>query len=232
MRILVMEDNDTKYGDIEKYLHDLGEEDITRCSTLNNGLRTLYNSLTEEKRFDLLILDMQMPRYEDRMYDIIKDAGLSVLERTKRRPVNTKIVLCSSDDLDINIDEYENLIGIIKYNHAVYLLPEFEKYTKMVYDEFPSETYVNIYNSFAENSIKRCISRKEAIDYIDADFHEELRIQTEENGKVIGVDLEIIDKVREEEYAKMTFKNGDIIEWSIPEIIDWFIKYFLLIWYN
>ena len=220
MRIVVMEDNNNKYETIKKYLNRLGEEDIERYATLNKGTKALYDSILEEKRVDLLILDMNMPRFEDRMNDIVRDAGISVIKRLESRKMNIKIVLCSSEEIDIDLSKYKNVIGVIKYDASVNQSYEFEKYVKRVYNEQPEETYVNIYYSFDSNSIKKCGSRKEALDYIKKDFEEEVRIQTQENNKVIGVDIQVINEIEDDEYAKISFLNGDIIEWSIPEIID------------
>lgn len=219
MRIVVMEDNNNKYETIKKYLNRLGEEDIERYATLNKGTKALYDSILEEKRVDLLILDMNMPRFEDRMNDIVRDAGISVIKRLESRKMNIKIVLCSSEEIDIDLSKYKNVIGVIKYDASVNQSYEFEKYVKRVYNEQPEETYVNIYYSFDSNSIKKCGSRKEALDYIKKDFEEEVRIQTQENNKVIGVDIQVINEIEDDEYAKISFLNGDIIEWSIPEII-------------
>ena len=220
MRIVVMEDNNNKYETIKKYLNRLGEEDIERYATLNKGTKALYDSILEEKRVDLLILDMNMPRFEDRMNDIVRDAGISVIKRLESIKINIKIVLCSSEEIDIDLSKYKNVIGVIKYDASVNQSYEFEKYVKRVYNEQPEETYVNIYYSFDSNSIKKCGSRKEALDYIKKDFEEEVRIQTQENNKVIGVDIQVINEIEDDEYAKISFLNGDIIEWSIPEIID------------
>lgn len=221
MKILIIEDNTNKFNSIVSYLEELEETDITRKKSINGGLLELRNNLDtlEENKYELLILDMQLPRYEDEPSAISSVGGLCVMREIIRKDWPISVVICSGDSVMLESVECPQLLGAIKYDCSVYLKPEFEKYLRKAENLKPEETFVNIYYSFDANAIKKFPNRKEALDYIDKDVDDEVRIQTEENGKIPDVDFVLVKDVEKDEYAKLTFKNGDIIEWSIPNIL-------------
>lgn len=221
MKILIIEDNTNKFNSIVSYLEELEETDITRKKSINGGLLELRNNLDtlEENKYELLILDMQLPRYEDEPSAISSVGGLCVMREIIRKDWPISVVICSGDSVMLESVECPQLLGAIKYDCSVYLKPEFEKYLRKAENLKPEETFVNIYYSFDANAIKKFPNRKEALDYIDADVDDEVRIQTEENGKIPDVDFVLVKDVEKDEYAKLTFKNGDVIEWSIPNIL-------------
>ena len=222
MKILIIEDNDLKYNSIKDYLNELGEENVTRKKSINGGLMELRNNLDKEskEKYDLLILDMQLPRYEDETYKIIATGGISIMKEIELKNWPINVVFCSSDSIEISdFEECSQLLGAVKYDSSVYLLPEFKKYVDLTNNLQPEETFVNIYYSFDSNAIKKFETRKLALDYIREDFDEEVRIQTVENKKIIDKDIFLKDDIEAGEYAKMVFANGDVIEWSIPDIL-------------
>lgn len=221
MKILIIEDNTNKFNSIVSYLEELEETDITRKKSINGGLLELRNNLDtlEENKYELLILDMQLPRYEDEPSAISSVGGLCVMREIIRKDWPISVVICSGDSVMLESVECPQLLGAIKYDCSVYLKPEFEKYLRKAENLKPEETFVNIYYSFDANAIKKFPNRKEALDYIDADVDDEVRIQTEENGKIPDVDFVLVKDVEKDEYAKLTFKNGDVIEWSISNIL-------------
>lgn len=222
MKILIIEDNDLKYNSIKDYLNELGEENVTRKKSINGGLMELRNNFDKESKdkYNLLILDMQLPRYEDEPYKIIETGGISIMKEIERKDWPINIIFCSSESIEISdFEKCPQLLGAVKYNSSVYLLPEFKKYVDLTNNLQPEETFVNIYYSFDSNAIKKFETRKLALDYIREDFDEEVRIQTVENKKIIDKDIFLKDDIEAGEYAKMVFANGDIIEWSIPDIL-------------
>jgi CheY-like chemotaxis protein len=222
MKILIIEDNDLKYNSIKDYLNELSEENVTRKKSINGGLMELRNNFDKESKdkYNLLILDMQLPRYEDEPYKIIETGGISIMKEIERKDWPINIIFCSSESIEINdFEKCPQLLGAVKYNSSVYLLPEFKKYIDKINNLQPEETFINIYYSFDSNAIKNFPTRKLALDYIREDFDEEVRIQTVENKKVVDKDIFLTDDIENGEYAKMVFANGDIIEWSIPDIL-------------
>lgn len=218
MKILVIEDQDYKYSEVEGYLKQITEFEITRKAFINDALMEIMTARNEEKNYDMIVLDMQLPRYSDEPYRINPNAGEEILREIERLGINTPVVICSGNDITEGV-KTSNVIDTIKYDSSVYLLPQFTAAVKRVEDIKPEKTYITIYYSFDASAIKEFSTRKQALDYMTADLKDETRIQTEENGKVLDVDFKVINEVEDGEYAKMTFINGDVIEWSIPQIL-------------
>lgn len=124
MKILIAEDNDHKFNDIVNYLQNLEEPDITRKEAINETLMELYNADKEDTTYDLLILDMQMPRFTDARHNIETNAGEQILCEMKRRGDSTPVIICSSDVHESN-DKFKNVVGAIHYNPSVFLQDQF-----------------------------------------------------------------------------------------------------------
>lgn len=127
MKTLIIDDDDYKISSIKEILNNLGITEIDAVKSLNPGLRQL-----RENHYDLLILDNCFPLYNESYPE--KDMGMDLLYRfchaiTYREIIkDTKIIMCSSDNLDIS--EYKdelNILGCVKYDSSVYLNPYFEK---------------------------------------------------------------------------------------------------------
>jgi len=132
MKVLIIDDEAYKRKVIKDYLNDLGVSDINEKTFRNEGLYELINS---NNSYNLLVLDMNFPAYKDSYPE--KNMGLNVLREIKtRKRLNDaveklKIIICSSEPHD-DYDEYEKVIGIIKYNSSVYLKPQFEELLKKI----------------------------------------------------------------------------------------------------
>ena len=126
MKILIVEDNDYKFKDIENALHSCGETDIARNCCRNGALLELAIAEEENRMYDLVILDMQLPRY-DGNYEISKKAGMEILRETKRRRYKTSIAFCSSEPVDC-----EDTIMNILYDSSVYLTPTIQELLVLV----------------------------------------------------------------------------------------------------
>lgn len=232
MRILVVEDDDYKFNRVEDYLKNIcdGASIIARAKSVNGALLELRRFNKLGIMYDLVMLDMQLPICEDEFeIEIEKEGGLEVLAEIRRCNYNTKVAICSSEAFTST--EYDGLvIGSIKYDSSVYLLKEFkaivnevqiglmEKTIEKVREALPEEVYVSIWYSFDRPELKKCKNLKEALAYIAADLDDETNIQIS-NGKTLGTDFVVEDKIEDENFARMTFTNGDVIEWSIPNIL-------------
>ena len=118
VKIIVIEDNDFKYKDIQDILLSLGYKDVVREKSYGSGLR---NIVLGDSNYDLLVLDMQLPLYDDE-YEIEEDAGISILNELKRKEIAIPTIICSSEKTDI-----PDVLANIQYNPSVYMKPTFEK---------------------------------------------------------------------------------------------------------
>lgn len=114
MKILISEDNDDKFNDIKSVLIDFGLEKITRNKSINGTISSLI-----ENDFDILILDMQMPRFEDDFNEEIEtEAGIEILENIEfysEEIKNVKVIVISSDT-DIEKKLKNNELPCVHYD--------------------------------------------------------------------------------------------------------------------
>ncbi len=91
LRILVIDDNETNCLILKKYLENWGAETVTAI-TPEIGLYRLQESIEQNRPFDILLLDMQMPGV----------TGHEVSSRIRNDPVfnELKIIILSSISLD------------------------------------------------------------------------------------------------------------------------------------
>ena len=127
MKTLIIDDNDYKVSDIKGILSNLGILDIDVAKSAAFGFLKL-----RENHYDLLILDNCFPSRDDSYPE--KDMGLDLLYRFcharsyAELVKDTKIIMCSSDNLDISdYKENLNILGFIEYDSSVYLRPYFEE---------------------------------------------------------------------------------------------------------
>lgn len=128
MRILIAEDNDSKFARIEDFLkQEYKDIEITRFAYAKGiviELKTLSD--LNQNDYDFLIQDMQMPLNKDSRVDT--KAGTYVFHQLKYRRIKIKTICCSSepqeipDDVEFVLFSYtscdwrEDLINKIK-NH-------------------------------------------------------------------------------------------------------------------
>ena len=129
-KVLIIDDDEYKASNIKKILENIGINDISISKSRNSGIRSL-----RDNKYDLLILDNCFPVYDNSYPE--RDMGLSLLHHFslalsyKEVIKDTKIIMCSSDKLEI--PEYDNLniLGSVQYNSSVYMDPYFEELIKM-----------------------------------------------------------------------------------------------------
>ena len=116
LRVLVIEDYDFKFRDIEESLKRVtnNEVSIERRTACNSGLLFLKETYDAGSKFDLVITDNMMPIYTDSME--LKPCANRVYREVHRRKYETKLVVCSSEVInDLNCD------GFLLYNPSVLL---------------------------------------------------------------------------------------------------------------
>lgn len=93
MRILISEDNDSKFNNIKQMLEsNFSSISIDRVTSAKQGILKLMN-----EEYEFLIQDMQMPiNLDDRQID--SEAGIYVLTQLKYRKISVKTIVCSSCD--------------------------------------------------------------------------------------------------------------------------------------
>lgn len=132
LKILVIEDSDMKYHDIETTLEHLGITDISHEISRNAGLVNLRQSYDENRPYDLLILDMQFPIFNDGQP--IPDAGVSVLTEIERKGWEIPVIVCSSIETDCKAC-FENVIADIQYDPMLLMTHRFELALSELQDE-------------------------------------------------------------------------------------------------
>ncbi len=112
MKILICEDNDRKFDNLANCITDSGKVHCKMTRTI---------SITETKReivegnYDVLIQDMQIPRYIDDCIDI--RGGIEVLQYIKYRGIKIPSILYTSADDGVKILEEAKLdIPVAKYS--------------------------------------------------------------------------------------------------------------------
>ena len=122
MKILLVEDNDYKCNDIVASLKACGETDVTRRISRNGSLIELMEAQDEDRMYDLVILDMQIPLREEEPWRILQDGGMEVFEEIKRCEYDTLVAFCSSE-----LIENEDALMCIRYDSSVWMKPLFEE---------------------------------------------------------------------------------------------------------
>lgn len=127
MKILIVDDDSYKIENIKKLLLKINSTfEIFVEKALNPGLKTIYNDV-----FDLIILDMSMPRFsvtESQNFDSF--GGITFLKEMRRRRVTIPTIILTqyeifgegnsqktSDTIDEECkDKFENYKGLIIYS--------------------------------------------------------------------------------------------------------------------
>lgn len=116
LRVLVIEDYDSKFRDIEESLKRItnNEVSIERRTACNSGLLFLKETYDAGSKFDLVVTDNMMPIYTDSSE--LKPCANRVCREVHRRKYETKLVVCSSEVMnDVSCDDF------LLYNPSVLL---------------------------------------------------------------------------------------------------------------
>ena len=97
MYILIIEDENYKFEDLKKSLENLNSYiNIDRRISQNGGLNAIC-----ENKYDLVILDMQIPLYESGEY-MQMFGGRHILKRLQHKEIDVPVCMCSSNFYDEN----------------------------------------------------------------------------------------------------------------------------------
>ncbi|MEX0083631.1 response regulator [Clostridium butyricum] len=133
MDILLIEDDDIKASNIEEFLQNKIKK-IIRKKSWQTGLV----EIVKNRSYDLILLDMSMPRYDydgsDNLYEFEPFAGWEIMKEMKRRKINISTIVITSfgtfgkDENRIDVNglndklelEFSNFYkGIIRYNSSI-----------------------------------------------------------------------------------------------------------------
>lgn len=107
LRVLVIEDCDSKFKDIEDSLKRITDNEviIERETSCNEGLLCLKETYDAGSKFDLVITDNIMPIYTGSME--LEPCANQVCREVHRRKYETKLVVCSSEVMDdVDCDDF------------------------------------------------------------------------------------------------------------------------------
>jgi len=111
MNILLVEDNRIKQIAIERGLRMIRPDArIVHVNNLENAKKYINSNY---ELTDLVILDWCFP--ENRDGRITDGAGLMFLDYVKEHHLNTKTIICSSNELNDMSDDYRFIIGMIEF---------------------------------------------------------------------------------------------------------------------
>lgn len=136
LNILVVEDNIYKYENIKRYLEVNGEDNITHVEARNTALGLLAKSQKSESKYDLMIVDIQMPIYNCTS-KIDRNAGYLIISEMCRRELDIPFVVCSSEaeeakhrleELKTFTNEISELcIGYVEYDSSCDYTADFKE---------------------------------------------------------------------------------------------------------
>ena len=130
MKILIIDDEKWKNDAIVKAIQASHHNaEITVKKSYQSGLYDIYCHQYQDS-YDYLILDMQLPLYDDGT-GMDSEQGLRILEEIQRKysereSLNMKIIICSSGYKDYKEYDYGNVIGYILFDASVCMNNKFD----------------------------------------------------------------------------------------------------------
>ena len=130
-KVLIIDDLDSKRNRIENYIKEIDSTlEINKFSysrELQLFLRNFRNNKSNLEN-TILFLDWNFPNYKNDYPR--KDAGMYILLLIENYNLPIKVVIVSSDEVDIDRNEYPFVLGTIKDDSSVYQKPLYEKILK------------------------------------------------------------------------------------------------------
>jgi CheY-like chemotaxis protein len=109
MKVINLEDNVLKHHAISRVLDDMRITDIAWVKNVDDGISLIEDAAKNGNPFDLAITDMQYYLHSgDDKIDV--DAGSKFIDMISKRNVNLPIIMCSSDNLQI-----DGILGSVWY---------------------------------------------------------------------------------------------------------------------
>lgn len=136
MKILIVEDDSTKYENIAKLLEENKIETVLKKS-YNSGLNEIL-----EKEYDYLILDMSLPTYDDEynIEEIKVFAGIDILKQMKRYKKNIKTIIITQFETFSNPNEWDKKIKINELKEKLENLKN-SNYKDIIYYDVSSDLW-------------------------------------------------------------------------------------------
>ena len=137
MKFLILDDSDYKRKHIKDYVkriqNDAEFEEFCCTRDFLDFLKTFYESGKKENLKNyLLFLDWNFPFYKGESINIAE--GEHVLITLKLRHLSLATVIVSSEQVDIDYEEYPMVLGSIEDNNFIWQEPEYveilQKYEK------------------------------------------------------------------------------------------------------
>lgn len=130
-KVLIIDDSDLKRDRIENYIREINSAfEINKFSfgrELQWFLKNYYKNQSELQD-TILFLDWNFPYYQNDWLE--QGAGKHILFIIKHYELPIQVVIVSSDDVDIDKEEYPFVLGTIKDNSSIYQQPLYEKVLK------------------------------------------------------------------------------------------------------
>lgn len=123
-KILIVDDSKMMRTNISEYLAAEGFSDVDCADDGEVGINFYDRAMSREERYDLIILDVQMPNM----------TGLEVLELIRKRDQTTKIMMLTTES------DLSTVNTAIKHGANGYLLKPFD------HDQLMSRDYKHIAN--------------------------------------------------------------------------------------
>ena len=116
MNIIILEDNDTKFSHIEKYLFKNRITNITREKSYNGMLDNITNAIKLGVPYDLAILDTIIPKGDvsPDKNNILYNGGVRLFRKIRKLGISIPVMFCTSED--VRFGEDEESAPVIKYN--------------------------------------------------------------------------------------------------------------------
>lgn len=111
MNIIIIDDDLYKTNCFKNCLTE--EDNLSSFTNFRDGMIELVDN---SKKYDLLVLDLSFPFYEDSQIET--NLGLGVLRELRRKKLEIPTVIYSSNNADIST--YPNVIDYIHYDSSVY----------------------------------------------------------------------------------------------------------------
>lgn len=120
MKVLVIDDLESK---IQRVMEALPNEEIEVENCWREGIVHII-----DKNPDLVVLDMNMPRYKEVNAPIVAGIGTEILRELKRKKMETPVIVYSTDERDYS--KYPNVIGIIQKESVYCINADIDKFLK------------------------------------------------------------------------------------------------------
>lgn len=123
IKALVLDDDAIKGIKITRALKECGVKEVISVEDQESGFEKVYQEEKKGQPFTLIVTDMHYPVRQGVVAD--PKAGLKLIERVKEEGLDIPIIVCSSDNFQI-----ENILGTVWYSEIRDLREDFMEVLK------------------------------------------------------------------------------------------------------